>query len=554
MSDRWQDLADDPDGEDPAPAEQRPGLIGALARYRNLLLIAGVIWFGLVLGGGIVLSSVDARYGLHVFGTAEWVAGEPAVVRAALRDLRFGRYQPMGPMTVQLTDAEGNPGPTQRLAQPAGMFVQGHITAPGRAGTWQVRIDAEGPDGQVTARFPITVVPEAPRYTWPDAPKPKHPPKPDTGPLELDVKPIDQALPGGLPGTLVVRAADADGQPLSTEVTLETTLGRSAKAIPGSVITDRYGLATIDVLPMHPVFDFVLRAGEGPPEAPETPDGPAVERPEAPPAAPAEGAEPVPDTRTVAHRRVHHTNTQFALAVPTWIVPPEGSLEAFFKSLHDDIDVFVDVWHGDRWLLASTTRLRQNAGGVKLTLPRLPADPTVVWVQVLQNTYMPGDARAGRHVIVSRKTPTELVRWAAENLGEKGFAPSTMKAHAAAADGNLRLLRDLLGRLPRPAGEPPLLVDSGIAAKQTVAEMKSVWENRMVMALVGSGVILFVIMGVLIIGNQRQVQRGWVEAGGAEEGEMLGTRKRLLLDAGYMFIVLALFLIGMIQLLLAIRW
>ena len=34
---------------------------------------------------------------------------------------------------------------------------------------------------------------------------------------------------------------------------------------------------------------------------------------------------------------------------------------------------------------------------------------------------------------------------------------------------------------------------------------------------------------------------------------MLGTRKRLLLDAGYMFIVLALFLIGMIQLLLAIR-
>ena len=28
----------------------------------------------------------------------------------------------------------------------------------------------------------------------------------------------------------------------------------------------------------------------------------------------------------------------------------------------------------------------------------------------------------------------------------------------------------------------------------------------------------------------------------------------MLLDAGYMFIVLALFLIGMIQLLLAIRW
>lgn len=546
----WREMA-----ESDAPAEDKPhrtGLMATLARHRMVLLIAGVVWFGLVLGGGIVISSVDARYGLHVFGTGEWVAGEKAVIRAALRDLRFGRYQPMGPMTVQLTDAEGNPAPEQRLSQPAGAFVQGDLVAPGRPGTWQVRIDAEGPDGPVTARFPITVVAEPPRFTWPDPPKPKHPPKPDTGPLKLDVKPIDHVLPGGLPGTLVVRAADAEGQPLSTEISIETTLGRSAKAIPDSIVTDRHGLASIDVRPMEPVFDFTLKAGAAPTD---------VIAPPAQAIPPTEGeppAEPVvtqaPDTRTVAYRRVHHTNTQFALAVPEWIVAPEGIIEVYFRSLHERYDVFIDLWHGDRWLEAATTRLQAGEGSVKIKLPPLPTDPTLVWVQVLQNTYQPGDARAGRHIVVSRKTPTELVRWVAEQLAAKGYDPATMKAHAAAADGDLRLLRDLLGRLPRPAGEPPLLVDSGIAAKQTVSEMKSVWENRMVMALVGSGVVLFIIMGVLIIGNQRQVQRGWIEAGGAEEGEMLGTRKRLLLDAGYMFLVLALFLVGMIQLLLAIRW
>lgn len=552
MTDGTDDGIDD---DIPAPAARRPGLIGALARYRTLLLVAGVVWFGLVLGGGIVLTGIDARYGLHVFGTGEWVAGEPAVVRAALRDLRFGRYQALGPLTVQLTDADGNPGPTQRVAEPAGLFVQGHLTAPGRPGTWQVRIDAEGPDGPVTARFPITVRPEAPRFEWPPPPKPKHPPKPDRGPLKLDIRPLDHVLPGGLPGALVVRATDAEGRPLSAEVQLSMSLGRSAKAIPQRIVTDRHGLATIDVLPMHPVFDFQLRAGAAAPPPTDAPEQPPPEEPppaEAPPAPPTPPA--LSGTETIADRRVHHTNTQFALAVPGPIVAPGGPIEAHFRALHSDADVFVDLWHGDRWIGAATTRLSQGAGRATLPIPSLPSDPTLVWVQVLQNTYQPGDARAGRFLVVSRKTTPELIRWVAEAMADKGYDPPTLRAHAADADDSPRLLRDLLGRLPRPEAEPPLLADSGVTAKQTVAEMKTVWESRLVMALVGSGVILFIVMGVLIIGNQRQVQRGWIEAGGADEGELLGTRKRLLLDAGYMFIVLALFLIGMIQLLLAIRW
>lgn len=533
-------LDDDP--EDPVPLERRPGLFGALARHRRLLFVAGMVWFAVVLGGTVMITSIEARYGMHVFGTQKWVAGEPAVLRAALRDLRFTGHEPLGPLSVQLVDAEGNPGPVQRLADPAGVFVQGALVAPGRPGTWQARIDAEGPDGPVSAQFAVEVAPTAPTFTWPAPPKAKHPPKPDQGPLKLDVKPIDHVLPGGLPGTLVVRAADADGKPMSTEVSLKTTLGRSGKPIPSSVITDRHGLATVDVLPMHPVFDFEVTAGAAP-TAVQPADG-----------QPPEEIATTPDTRTTAYRRVHHTNTQFALTVTEPVIAPGASIEAHIRSIHGDDDVFVDVWHGDRWLATASTRLEQGAASVEIPLPALPADPTVVWVQVLQNTYQPGDARAGRHLVVSRKAIPELIRWVAEALADKGYAPATMRAHAADADGSRRLLRDLLGRLPRPTAEPPLLADSGETSKQTVALLKSVWQGRMVLALALSGAVIFVILAVLIVVNQRQVQRGWIEAGGAEEGELLGTRKRLLVDAGYMFLVLAFFLIGVIQLLMHIHW
>ena len=79
------------------------------------------------------------------------------------------------------------------------------------------------------------------------------------------------------------------------------------------------------------------------------------------------------------------------------------------------------------------------------------------------------------------------------------------------------------------------------------------WQGRFVWALLLSGVVLFAVILVLLYQNQRQVRRGW-----AEHGDVLldrhGTRKRAVLDAAYVLVILALFLVGLTQLMLSIRW
>lgn len=532
MTDAWDD--------DPPPTPPRGGFIRLLTRYRTVLFVAGILWLGAVMGGGIMLSAVDARYGLHVFGAESWVAGEPAAIRAALRDLSFNRYQPLGPLTVRLTDAEGNAAPEQRITDPAGQFVQGAVTAPGRPGTWQVEIDAEGPDGPVTARFPIEVRAAAPAPEIEAPPETKHPPRPDTGPWKLELRPLDGVLPGGLPGALLVRARDAAGAPLSTEVRLDVREGRSTTAIPSAVVTDRHGIATIDVVPIEPMFLVELRAGEAADDSDGTPDDSDGTPDGTPHDSDATG-------ETVALRRVAHTPTQFSLALPPGLARPGATLPAHIRSLHRDGVAFIDVWHDDRWLTTSSVELRQNTADARVTLPALPVDPAIVWVQTYRSGYAPGDARAGQWVLVTTKPPLDATRWLADALAARGYGPTP------GIDESPRLLRALLGQIPRPPGEPPLLADSGVTAKQTVSEIKTVWRSRLVIGMVGSGVVLFLVLAGLIWSNQRTVQRRWVEAGGDEDGAP-GTRKRLLVDAGYMFLVLALFLVGMIQLMLTIRW
>lgn len=543
----------DPDDDDLLTPQPRTGIVGALLRYRQVLLIAAVVWIGLVIGGGLFLSQIDARYGLHVFGTGQWVAGERVVIRAALRDLQFNRYHPMGPLTVTLTDAAGEEAPVQRLTSNVGPFVQGMLVAPGRPGSWEVRIDTVGPDNPVTARFSVEVKSDPPAFDWPKAGKPKIPMRPDRGPVKLDIAALDHVLPGGLPGDLVVRASDAEGRAVSTTVRLETTEGRSAKPLPTEVITDVNGLATIDVLPMHPVFTFELSTEpEAAPPPPPDPEGDEPDGAEpAPPAA--KPTAPHPPTDSWAIRQVRHTSTQFALELPRTVVRPGEALAGRLRSLHGKGQVFVDLWHGLRWLHTSGDQLRPQITPVQLIVPTPPTDPALIWVQAYRDAYLPGKAKAGRYLVVTQKGREAALRWLTTTLEKQGYAPTRMRALARGAHADDRLFRDLLGRLPRPEGEPPLLADSGITARQTVGELKGVWQSRLVLAMVASGAILFLVLGGLIWANERDVKRRWALAGGDVDGDS-GTRRRLLLDAGYVFLVLALFLIGMIQLMLSIKW
>lgn len=514
------DAGDDLDIPDFVPHADRPGVVGALYRHRKVLFAAGLVWFGLVVFGGILLSQVDARVGLHVFGPDVFVAGEPAVLRVTLRDLRFNRFEPLGGARVRFVSNEGVEGPQLALAGHAGPFVQGAVPTPSTPGKYKLVLEADGEEGPLLAQMTVNVLDRPPPFVLPAGDgKPKHPPRPDRGPFTLDIVPTDQVMPGGgLPTTLTVRATDLDGRPQQLEVALDTKEGKSETTLPSRVTTDRHGLARFAVVPLHPTFWFELST-------------------------------PTADTA----RRLKYVPTQFVIDVPQSVVTPGRTLNVDIRSLHQSGEVFVDVWHGDRWIATEAGELDRGRAQVGVTLPLLTADPALIWLQAYRTAYLPQQARGGLHLLVTTKSASEANRWIADQLVKADLLPGHARFLRAQADGDPQLSRFLLGRIPRPDRDPPLLADSGVTARQTVASLKAVWQRRMIVALVLTGLAMFGVLGWLVVSNYREVQARWAAAGGADEGEA-GTRRRILVDAGYIFAILAIFLLGMVQLLLSIHW
>lgn len=506
-----------------------PFLVAALIRYWKLIAAAAVIWFAVVVGGGIFLSQLDARNGLHVFGPDVWVAGEDAVLRVALRELQFNRFEPLGPVDVAfLTPQEADdleleagrdlPG-LQTLQTHSGPFVQGAVTPPSRAGQYKLILQARAGSVRLTAKMGVNVRATAEAVELPPRQKRRPPSRPDTGPLKLEIGPTAHVMAGGgLPSTLTLRATDAHGVPMQAAVDVTMKEGKSAVPLPTHVVTNHHGLATLRVEAMHPSFWFELVSGE-----------------------------------STAMRRLSYTPTQFAVQVAKPVVEPGERFDVRVFSLHRGGHAFLDLWHGERWRATWPINLQAGTATVQVVMPDLGASPTLVWLQAYRTAYLPQKARGGQHLLVSSGDPVNAVRWLAGKLEDAGIDTEYARQMKGRADTHPDLAFHLLGRTDRPDRDPSLLADSSVTAHQTVDALKLKWQRRFVGALVLSGVVLFGVLGFLVAFNTRDVQRRWAEAGGADDGEQ-GTRKRALLDAGYIFLVLAAFLLGMIQMLLTIHW
>jgi hypothetical protein len=139
-------------------------------------------------------------------------------------------------------------------------------------------------------------------------------------------------------------------------------------------------------------------------------------------------------------------------------------------------------------------------------------------------------------------------------MGAAGYGPlGLLNAMAVRGVESKRASRALLGQIPWPEHQPPLLADSGVTVVQTVNNIKKMWQRRFVAAFVFSACILFVIIFILLRQNQREVRAGWA-AHADTDAEPFGKRKRAYLDAIYLLLVLAGFLFGLIQLITFVRW
>lgn len=505
------------DGLDEQP--QRRGVVGALYRYRKLIGAAALLWFGVLMAAGIFLSQLDARLGLNLFGPTVWVAGEPAAVRVTLRALKFDRIEQLDRAEAVFLDADDEPvAPPEGIFQRVGKLVQGHLTPPA-PGRYTLQITATTQAGPVRVSTPVEVRAAAEPVALQPAKERGVPPYAPYGPVKLDVMPADQVIPGNLHSDLIVRATTESGAPISgAAVQLTLREGKSGVPFPDTVTTDASGLAEVLILPRHPIVWPELRAPE-----------------------------------SFATRRMKHTGTQFALDAPKRILAPGQQLPVRVRSLHQSAPIFVDVWHGARWLGTTTATLEDGEARLFVDLPRPAADPALLWVQAYRAAYLPGTARAGAYVLVTQGDKGAAVRWLAQRLVEHGVDMAYAGWATREGTAEPRLARHLLGRPNRPPADPPLLADSTQSARQTVADLKGTWQLRFILTLLGSGLLLFIVLVWLVYANFKDVQRRWKAAGGDVDGA-LGTRRHVLVEAAYIFFILAIFLLGMIQLVLTIHW
>ncbi|MCA9526924.1 MAG: hypothetical protein KC549_11590, partial [Myxococcales bacterium] len=273
------------------------------------------------------------------FGPKTWVAGEPAVIRVALRELRFDRLQDLRRATARLVDAEGVEAGPFELREAAGTMVQGTVRVP-HAGAWTLTVEVEVEDAGLSIEVPITALPTAPGVALPAAAKSPPPPKADAGPVKLDVTPPNQVLSGNLAGSLMIRAMDEHGTPVEAPIRLTLKEGKSLRDLPAEVQTGPHGLHALAVQPMHPIFWLDLDT-----------------------------------TESFATRRLKHASTQFVLVTGKPVVQPGERLAVGVRSLHQAGPVFADVWLGDRWIASTAATLADGEARFFLPLPAETFDP-----------------------------------------------------------------------------------------------------------------------------------------------------------------------------------
>ena len=157
-------------------------------------------------------------------------------------------------------------------------------------------------------------------------------------------------------------------------------------------------------------------------------------------------------------------------------------------------------------------------------------------------------------MVVTHDSVGGAFHWGLRRVLDAGYGQDMLVRNAPSATPyGPKMARLYFGLPPRPERNPPLLMNSSVTARQTVAVLKSKWQTRFVGGFIVTGLLLFLTLGVVLWRNQKQVKQGWMEHGGSETGAP-GTRAHFLWDVGYIFLVLAAFLFGIIQLLLSIHW
>jgi len=496
----------------------RTPLERAIFKYRMVFLGGLMLWVAILLGGGLYLSGIEARVGLHIFGSTEWIADETVVFRIARKDLKLGLQNESTPVRLVMEHESGEARAEFELAHISGAYTQGVIRLPNRPGRWKGYFSGGQQGAPMRAELDMVLEPNSlrrPLFAGPDF-KLHH--RSDTGTTRLGLRPLDGHMSGGLAdGYLLATAHQPNGESPDT-IQLHVKEGELSPPPPTQLTLNAGGYTT---------FPLQLRSLNSVMEL-EFED-------------------------STAWRSFNLEPIQFSVELASPVIQP-GPLPFTLHSALSSGPVFVDLWWGDRWISSTTMELDDVQMTGQIEVPDFLPDGTIVWMRAYRSAYLPGEGQGVRHLLVHRGAPHRAAEQLAERLIENGYGPeSTLRQIAGHTDPDAMNIRALLGFLPWQQIDPPLLADATYTVMQTVNSLKAEWQGYFITTMWITGLVLFVIILVLLRRNHREVQAAW-DTYGEHHIDVQGTRKRLRLEALIIILLLGGFLYGLMKLMLFVEW
>ena len=514
MSESNSPLEDDTEG-----TPLRSPLERAIFKYRMVFLTGLMLWIAILLGGGLYLSGIEARVGLHIFGANQWVAGETAVFRIARKDLKLGLQNESTPVKLIMEHESGEVRESFELSDISGSYTQGVIRLPDRPGRWTGYFSG-GQEG-APMRAELDMVLHAPRA---------HVPplvsgttfnlyrRSDTGETQMSLRPLDGRMSGGLAdGHVVVTGETADGQ-VPEALELRVKEGELAPPPPKTIPLGKAGYATFP-LQLMSLNTLMELHHEG----------------------------------SSAWRSFNLESIQFSIELESPVITP-GTLLFVLHSALSSGPVFVDLWWGDRWISSTAMELDGVRVEGQLEVPDYLPDGAIVWMRAYRECLSAREGQGVRHLLVHRGDSQSAAQGLALQLIDNGYGPETViRRIAEDTDPNLTHIRALLGFLPWQSMDPPLLADATYTVMQTVNALKAQWQGYFITTMWVTGIVLLIVLLVLLRRNHKEVQNAW-DNYGEQSIDVRGTRKRLRAEALLIILLLGAFLYGLMELMLFVEW
>ncbi|MFW5967542.1 MAG: hypothetical protein ACOCV2_08500 [Persicimonas sp.] len=501
-----------------------------------------------ILGAFFYVSMLEVEHAAYVQGAPTVERGRPNAMRALVLHAPSGRKYTDADLDVDLLDTEfaGQETLDRHDEYDAVDLTEGEIEQSGYghlsieapddwepgAYTLSMRADGEGIEDYLAAAPVMLEERSAAEAPWPEESErlPEEDQRSDrraaddrSGPIRIDLLPVDGEVPRGLESGVYIRTTEADtGAPVASRVTFTERDGRIEGELPDQVRTDQFGLARLKIAPVTDQQwtlearsidgalkeDFAEQEGED--------DGKDEDDEEA--------DDENDDGTSTADIDLTTVATQLSLQMHDVLAVGGESLEGGVESLSDSGGLFVELYNGDDWVDADAFGARADTSGVRVDVPELQEETPFYRAQVSQDMFGAGSAWDATYLVAADGTGLDDYREAARRVAEHVAEHTDDKYYARIAESDLiekadsktklrRLTDAMLTRMPRHFEQPPILINSQSQAREALDEWKEdAKSDLMLMAafalLIGLAVVGYaVVLGVQSYREQNRMLR-----------------------------------------------